>query len=207
MASKHIRWSNKTAYAIGLITTDGNLSKDGRHIIFVSKDLSLVRIFKRCLDLKNKISTKTSGYSDKKGNYYYTQFGDVSFYRNLISIGLRTNKSKHINQLSIPTGYFADFLRGHLDGDGTIRAYNDSLFPNSKRLYVNFMTASKKHMEWLQREIYRIYKIKGKIRAVPRAWILIYAKKESEILLRKIYYKQNIPFLKRKWQIAKSYLN
>ncbi len=202
-----MEWTNKIAYAIGLITTDGNLSKDGRHIIFVSKDLSLVKLFKRCLNLKNKISTKTSGYSNKKGIYYYTQFGNVNFYRNLITIGLCTNKSKRIGQLCIPKGYFADFLRGHLDGDGTIRAYNDYAFPNSKRLYVNFLSASKKHMVWLQKSIYGIYKIKGKIRIAPRTWILIYAKTKSEILLKNIYYKQNIPFLRRKWQIAKNYLN
>ena len=139
-----MEWTNKIAYAIGLITTDGNLSKDGRHIIFVSKDLSLVKLFKRCLNLKNKISTKTSGYSNNEGIYYYIQFGNVIFYRDLISIGLCTNKSKRINQLCIPKDYFSDFLRGHLDGDGTIRAYNDYAFPKSKRLYVNFLSASKK---------------------------------------------------------------
>lgn len=33
-----IKWSPKFAYCIGLITSDGNLSKDGRHISFTSKD-------------------------------------------------------------------------------------------------------------------------------------------------------------------------
>jgi len=30
-------WSRKLAYAIGLITTDGNLAKDARHMTFVPK--------------------------------------------------------------------------------------------------------------------------------------------------------------------------
>ena len=34
-----IEWSPEFAYAIGLIVTDGSLSKDGRHINFSSKDL------------------------------------------------------------------------------------------------------------------------------------------------------------------------
>ena len=50
-----IEWSPKFAYALGLLATDGNLSPDGRHMVFVSKDLDLINIFKECLDLKNKI--------------------------------------------------------------------------------------------------------------------------------------------------------
>lgn len=202
-----MEWNNEIAYAIGLIVTDGNLSKDGRHLVFVSKDISLIKLFKKCLNLKNRISIKTSGYSNKKGKYYYVQFGNVNFYKSLISIGLCTNKSKRISRLRIPRTYIADFLRGHLDGDGTIRAYTDYRFPNSKRLYVNFMSASKKHIAWLQNIIATTYRIKGRIRAEHRIWILIYAKEESKILLRKIYYKQDIPFLKRKRLIAKAYLN
>lgn len=171
-------WNSKKAYAIGLITTDGNLSKDGRHIIFVSKDISLVKLFKKCLELDNKISIKTSGYSKKTGKYYYTQFGDVNFYRDLLSIGLTPNKSKNISKLIVPRRYFADFLRGHLDGDGTIRTYNDSSYPNNRRLYTTFMSASETHLKWLQSQIKILYGVAGTIRSVPRAWILVYAKNE-----------------------------
>ncbi len=33
------RWNANLAYAVGLIAADGCLSKDGRHIILVSKDI------------------------------------------------------------------------------------------------------------------------------------------------------------------------
>lgn len=201
-----MNWNSNLAYIIGLITTDGNLSKDGRHITFVSKDIALVKSFKKCLKLKNKISIKTSGYSKNRGKYYFIQFGDVSFYRELLSIGLFPNKSKNIKELLIPSGYFADFLRGHLDGDGNILAYNDPIYPNSRRLYLRFMSANKVHIRWLQKQIKELYGIIGKIRPVPRAWVLIYAKNESKILLRAIYYKQRIPFLNRKRDIVEDYL-
>lgn len=35
---KPITWSPEIAYAVGLLTTDGSLSIDGRHIDFTSKD-------------------------------------------------------------------------------------------------------------------------------------------------------------------------
>jgi len=194
------------AYAIGLITTDGNLSKDGRHIVFVSKDLVLVKLFKKCLKLKNKISVKTSGYSRGKGKYYFVQFGNVNFYRQLLAIGLSPNKSKKIAELEIPKRYFTDFLRGHLDGDGILRTYPDPVYPNSKRLYITFLSASKRHIIWLQRKIKNFYGITGRVRPVPRAWILIYAKNESKILLSLIYYRDGLPFLKRKWRLIANYL-
>ena len=201
-----MKWDTNIAYAIGLITTDGNLSKDGRHIIFVSKDIASVRLFKKCLGLKNKISVKTSGYSKGKGKYYFIQFGNVNFYRELLSIGLSPNKSKNIAKLLIPKRYFADFLRGHLDGDGTIRTYNDPVYHNSRRLYVTFVSASRAHIQWLQYQINKLYKIKGRIRSAPRIWILIYAKNESKILLKSIYYNKTIPCLIRKYKNAEKFL-
>ena len=201
-----MNWNSNIAYTIGLITTDGNLSKDGRHIIFVSKDRILVKLFKKCLKLKNKISIKSSGFSKGKGKYYFIQFGNINFYNELLSIGLFPNKSKNISSLKIPKKYFPDFLRGHLDGDGTLRSYRDPIYPNSKRLYLSFMSGSRAHILWLQNKIKYFYAIKGKIRAVPRACILIYAKNESKILLKIIYYKKILPSLHRKRQIIEKYL-
>jgi len=53
-----IKWSPDFAYAIGLLTTDGSLSSDGRHMNLTSKDRGLIEIFKTCLGLKNKIGRK-----------------------------------------------------------------------------------------------------------------------------------------------------
>jgi len=40
------------------MASDGNLSKDGRHLAYVSKDLQLIGIFKKCLDIEYKVSLK-----------------------------------------------------------------------------------------------------------------------------------------------------
>ncbi|MEK7850229.1 MAG: hypothetical protein AAB213_05410 [Candidatus Omnitrophota bacterium] len=65
-----IKWSKKLAYSVGLLVSDGNLSKDGRHIVFVSKDKDSVENFKFCLNLENRISVKDSGYN-RGGRYYH----------------------------------------------------------------------------------------------------------------------------------------
>lgn len=53
-----IKWSPRFAYAIGLITTDGCLYNDGRHINFTSKDRDLAETFMEYLGLKVKIGRK-----------------------------------------------------------------------------------------------------------------------------------------------------
>ena len=102
-------WSPNTAYIVGLITTDGYLSVDGRHIEFTSKDIELINIFKKCLSLKNKIGYKKCGYS--KYMCPRIQFGNVIFYKWLNEVGLHPNKSKNLGILNVPKEYIPDFLR------------------------------------------------------------------------------------------------
>jgi len=61
-----IKWSSEFAYALGLLATDGNLSPDGRHFDFTSKDKEQLRNFMKCLGIKVKIGYKISGYTGKK---------------------------------------------------------------------------------------------------------------------------------------------
>lgn len=202
---ENIAWSRNLAYAIGLLTTDGNLSSDGRHLTFISKDLDLIKTFKKCLGINNKIKPKTSGYSAKM--YHKVQFGNVKLYKWLLTIGLMPNKSKNLKNLDIPDKYFVDFLRGHIDGDGYVRVFQDPVYPNSQRLYTVFYSASLKHLEWLRKQIAHLTNIHGWLEPANRVWRLTYAKKESKLLLPLIYYAKNIPCLKRKRKIIEQFLS
>ena len=196
-----IKWSSKFAYAIGLLTTDGNLSSDGRHINFTSKDLELAKIFKKCLALSHiKIGKKGNGKSRIK-KYYTVQFGDVNFYKFLLHIGLSPAKSKTITEIDIPNKYFFDFLRGHFDGDGTFYSYWDPRWRNSFMFYTVFLSANERHIEWLRHKIYKFLKIKGYIGNGGRKVVyqLKYAKSDSLKLLPKMYYANNRFYLTRKY--------
>ena len=202
---KEFTWTSDVAYAIGLITTDGNLSKDGRHFDFISNDIDLIETLKKCLNLNNKICRKKSGYLNKFSSFHI-QFGNVTLYRKLIDIGLMPNKSKILGSLDIPDEFFFDFLRGHLDGDGYIKKYFDPVYKNSLRLYINFISGSLKHLEWLQMEINRLIGIKGYMRQNTRAFNLTYSKAKSIQLLRHLYNKQNLPCLERKRNLIKEFI-
>ena len=93
-------WSHNLAYLVGLIASDGSLSKDGRHIDFTSKDFDQIQTFAGILGLKNKIGDKSSSYG-KGRKYFRIQFSDVKFYRFLLMIGLFPNKTKTIKNYAL----------------------------------------------------------------------------------------------------------
>ncbi|MBI2409959.1 LAGLIDADG family homing endonuclease [Candidatus Kaiserbacteria bacterium] len=193
----HIEWSSTFAYAVGLIVSDGCLSKDGRHIDFTSKDRSQVALFKKCLGLHSKISPKYSG----AGNVaYHTQFGDVLFYRYLLGLGLSPAKSKTISRLSIPDEFFFDFLRGYFDGDGCTYSFYDSIFKNSFRFYISFISASRPYLVWLQKEILEKAGVHGYLNPSGNRlyFQLKYSKREALKLCPLLYYRDGLPCLRRK---------
>ena len=199
-------WTPEFAYAIGLLTTDGSLSKDGRHINFTSKDKVLVETFKKCLGLTNKIGRKARGYNKIK-EYYQVQFGNVILYKWLLGIGLMPNKSKRLVALKLPEKYFADFIRGSFDGDGCLRVYQDRVYPKSQRIYTTFFCASEKYINWLRKMIEASVFIRGTIRRGPRIFLLTYAKAESLKLLAYMYYSRTIPLLQRKYKLTEKILS
>ncbi len=193
-----MNWTSDLAYAIGLITTDGSLSIDGRHINLTSKDLEQIQTFADILHLTNKIGTKKSSATSNK-TYYQIQFGNIKFYKFLLSIGLTPNKSKSVGALKIPDTYFADFLRGHLDGDGYTYSYWDRRWKNSFMLYTGFYSASESHIEWIFERVKTLYGIQGVIKHSNNSvFQLIFAKKSSVLLLEYLYYDSDIACLERK---------
>lgn len=209
-ATEGFKWTSDIAYIVGLLVTDGNLSKDGRHINMRSSDKDLLETFKSCLRLKNKISQSfNNGYAKKPS--YRLQFGDVRFYRWLVKVGLSPAKTYTIGEINIPDQFFRDFLRGHLDGDGSIVAYIDEYNVykgrqyKNQRLLLKFISASENHIRWLYKRINSLQTTKGSLTSTSpkeenkvKMWSIKYAKMESIKLLRWIYYKDNLPKLQRK---------
>jgi len=77
-------------YLVGLITSDGNLSSDGRHIDITSSDYEFLLGIKELTGIKNKIGIKYG--NNKKQKAFRIQIANRNFYDFLLSIGLRQNK-------------------------------------------------------------------------------------------------------------------
>src|SRR5690606_17520304 len=117
--------------------------------------------FMKCVNISVKIGTKKSGMTGKQ--LTRIQFGDVTLYRFLVDIGFTPAKTKTIGELKIPLEYLFDFLRGHHDGDGTFYSYFDPRWKNSFMYYLVFISASKKHVVWIQNKLKTLLKINGHV--------------------------------------------
>lgn len=193
-----IEWCADFAYAIGLIASDGCLSKDGRHIDLTSKDEEQLENFMKCLNISLCIGVKQCV---NKINYLRVQIGDVLFYNFLLSIGFTKAKSLTLGPVAIPEQYFFDFLRGVFDGDGCSYSYFDRRWKSSFMFYLNFASSSKRFIEWMQCSIYKRQGIKGCITISNTKnlhYQLKYAKKDSVALVFKMYENPNSVCLSRK---------
>ena len=177
-------------YLVGLITSDGCLSSDGRHVDITSKEYKFLQKIKDTFNLSNKIGTKNR---NKINEAYYLQISNINFYEFLLSIGLTPNKSLKLSNLNIPKDFFVDFLRGVIDGDGSLRRW---LHPTNLREQwsLRIFSGSPLFIKWLQSTIGKYLKCQGRIHSAIRPerknfiYTLKYGKMAARIILEKCYY-------------------
>ncbi len=185
-------------YLVGLITADGCLSSDGRHIDITSKDRSLLTELKKQLGLINKIGVKNK---DTYKQAYRIQITNRNFYEFLLSIGLTRNKSLTVGKIKIPNCFFEDFFRGVIDGDGCIRKW---VHPSNNREQwsLRIYSGSEKFIEWLKNLAESLLGIQGKVyRESDGLCILKYGKMAAREIAKKCYY-ENCLGLDRKIKLA-----
>ena len=187
-------------YTVGLIATDGNLSKDGRHISITSKDEDLLRSLKKILFLKLKL-TKKARASEQIKKYFVLQIGDVKFYKFLLGIGLSQRKSLTLGKVKCPLKFFKDFLRGVIDGDGNISMWKHKGNGNIQ-WSLRVFSASHTFISWLKLQMENEFKIKGKLYKKKAdgynpLYTIKFGKLAAKVILEKCYYK-NCVALNRK---------
>jgi hypothetical protein len=190
-------------YLVGLITTDGCLCPDGRHIDITSKDFQFLQTIKGATGLKNKIGIK---YNSKNQRCFHIQVGNKNLYGFLLSIGLSQNKSLTLGALEIPNQYFIDFLRGVIDGDGCIRSW---IHPTNKREQwsLRIYSGSEEFVNWLSDTIAWLLEVFGKIhKSGNNLWVLKYGKMAAREITKQCYYKSCFG-LERKIKLAQQCFN
>ncbi len=190
-------------YLVGLIASDGSLSMDGRHINITSKDEFFLKKVILMTRLENKIGIKNKG---KINQAFQIQFSNKNLYEFLLSVGLTPKKSLSLGKLDIPKEFFIDFLRGLIDGDGSIRSW---IHPTNlhEQWSLRIFSGSNVFIAWLKSQIEGYFGCKGKIHSAlrPERENLIYTLKYGKIAAKKIlkncYYK-NALGLDRKTHLA-----
>lgn len=160
---------------------------------------------RKALKLKNKIGRKARGNSGEK-IYSYFQFGDVKFFRHLEDIGLTKNKSLTMRALEIDKIYFLDFLRGVIDGDGSISTWIHRT--NSHRQWsLRIVSAAPLFIQWLKTETEKYFDVRGKLYSYKYKnksnplYILKFGKLSAKAILKSAYY-ENCLSLSRKHKNA-----
>lgn len=185
-------------YLVGLIATDGCLSGDGRHMEITAKDRFFLMDIRRHLKLTNRVRPKLNS----KGQISYRiQFGDVGFYRFLLSIGLMPRKSLRLSSIKVDDGHFEDFLGGVIDGDGRIRSWFHPT-NGAKQWSLRVYSGSSAFLTWLKNEISRRFRAHGRIHnESPSSHVLKYGKIAAQNILKECYGKGSLS-LHRKRDIA-----
>lgn len=189
-------------YLVGLITSDGCLSKDGRHVDITAKEQGFLQLIKDSLRLESQVCIKNKNTSKQA---YHIQIANKGFYEFLLSIGLMPNKSLILGQIKVPNQYFADFLRGLIDGDGCIRKW---IHPSNKREQwsLRIYSGSGKFISWIENMVKQLLKIGGKIhKNASSVWVLKYGKMAAREIARQCYY-QDCLGLERKIKLAQECL-
>lgn len=148
-------------YVVGLIATDGNLSRNGRHIAITSKDRDYLFLIRDILGLHCVLGKKSSG-SVKEKKYSVLQFSDVAFYKYLQSVGLFPRKSLILGKIAVPDDYFHDFFRGVVDGDGCISTWINSA-NGYKQWSLSVVSAAPIFIFWLKEASEKYFNVKGKL--------------------------------------------
>lgn len=199
---------NNLWYIIGYIVADGNLSKDGRHISIVSKDVDHLVKIRNALHIDCSINFISSGStSDKK--YGRVQFSNINLYRFLMSINIGPNKSLSQGPIILDTLFTRDFIRGVIDGDGCIRTWEHSS-NGGIQWYTSITSASIYFATWIKKLIEYEYKIKGslhtnKLNRKNPIHRVKFGKIASQTLFKNIYYPKCL-CLDRKKKLANACL-
>ncbi|MFH1189665.1 MAG: LAGLIDADG family homing endonuclease [Candidatus Omnitrophota bacterium] len=185
-------------YLVGLITSDGCLSSDGRHIDITAKEFDFLEKIKKAIKINNKIGAKSGG---NKQISYRIQIGNKNFYNFLLMVGLTQKKSLTLRSLNVSRKYFVDFLRGLIDGDGCIRKWIHP-FNHKEQWSLRVCSGSAVFLKWLRNTTEYLLNVKGKIhRDTDRLWILKYGKMAAREIAEKCYYKDCLG-LDRKIKLA-----
>lgn len=215
-----LTWTRETAYATGLVASDGYLSAP-RTVGFGSADFELVETYLRCVDRPLKYGTVTTRRERtldhktivSRRPYYYAHCSDPWLYDFLASAGLGPRKSRSLGPISAPTMLLPDLIRGLLDGDGSIVVFTDAASKGGQpyrrtRLRVVFYSASHEHLAWLQ-AILTGLAIRASLQEDRRtSWTyygLVLSDRQAIALLTTLYEDPRAPRLERKHQIWLSY--
>lgn len=188
-------WSADMAYVLGLIITDGCISKTGT-ISLSMNDSEILEKVKRAMMSDHQIIP-----SKHQKRLYHFKFARERLVKDLAGFGIGPKKSLIVKFPQIPDAFMSDFIRGIFDGDGSV------FFIKGNRKYplkTKFCSGSKDFITELEINLQKLGLPKRNIYEQKTKngifYMFTYGHKDS-VKLFEILYKNspNILFLERKY--------
>lgn len=176
-------WSPNMAYVLGVVCADGCLVEHGNgyHCLNItSKDYSWLEQIKHALKAQQRIGTKRHAYQ--------LQIRNQTLYRSLLELGLTPRKSKTLQLPSVPSDVFPDFVRGYLDGDGTVLVWQDPRWQHPWQMRVAFSCGNRLFLEKLRLQLQQVAGLSpGSLLTRPEVSVLSYTIADSLKLYHWMY--------------------
>jgi LAGLIDADG-like domain len=205
-------WSRPMAYVLGYFIADGCVGvskgrKNPHTFNITSKDLNHLGKIKKTMGSTYKISRKFGS----NGNVaYQIQIRNEPLCRDIIRLGVLPRKTYNLEPVKVPQKYFADFVRGFFDGDGTVYIYSVNNVPQIK---AGFVCASRKFIGDLSHRLCKMLTIpekkvhetvtQGRVPMYSLAFYIDDCEKFSKF----IYHKKQDLYLDRKKEIFDAWEN
>ena len=121
--------SEDKAYIMGFFLADGSFIKNGIKFDQNIDDVGILYYIKKSIQTESEVKTYNSKITD---NYVSRPMcrlliSYIKLREDLLNKGFNTDKTYSFNKIECPSYLWADFIRGYLDGDGSI-IYCDKSF-------------------------------------------------------------------------------
>jgi hypothetical protein len=191
------KFSPQMSYILGYIITDGNIMWDTRKS-YRSLTITAAEKDKQHLERIRSIlkSTKELLYSEKTKSYRLI-VTNKKICLDLMKLGITPRKSLTVKFPKIPKEYLKDFIRGVIDGDGSVRYVDRKRSPYFE---ITVFSGSPKFLKQLARVIEEEINVSTKLKKVHKNTFSIrYTCKKGKILADWIYKDAKL-FLNRKFK-------
>lgn len=129
--------TEEKAYVLGFFLADGSYIANGIKFDQAISNKNILEYIKKVMNAEQEIKVYDGRSIDDpycEGRTYISQpicrlsLSRIKLKEDLIKIGIQENKTYNFATLNIPEEYWNDFMRGYLDGDGSINQSTGSFY-------------------------------------------------------------------------------